>query len=116
MGIRLGIIALSAVPHVAVAESLSLQCVGRGPDWSLTLEPESATFAYLDRESTLDIPQKSNAEGADWPKAMTLIGPRDSAIIIIHRRECGAQSHEMQVLTQRGETPVLLTGCCSALP
>ncbi len=112
MGIGRLIFALTLVPCALHAESLTLSCGGEDPRWTLDLAGERARFAYLDRESTLDIPQLSIAEGTDWPRAMTIVGPRDSAIVILHQRECLGQTHEAQVLTQRGETPILLTGCC----
>lgn len=112
MGIMRYIIALLAVPHVVFGDPLALDCVGTAPEWHLNLRPEGAAFSYLDRQSEMTIPQSSTAEGADWPKAMTLIAPRDSAIVILHDRACFGGTHEAQVLTQRGETPVLLTGCC----
>ena len=112
MGIARVFIVLLAVPCVAMAEELSLVCSGSDPDWTLRYDGTAAEFSFTDRTSRLDVPQKSTAEGAEWPKAATLIGPRDSAIIVIHRRACEAMDYEMQVLTQRGETPLLLTGCC----
>lgn len=101
------------VPAAAFAEDLTLSCKGQNPNWSLELESERGFFEFRDRAGWLDIPQRTVAEGVDWPKAMTLVGPRDSAIILINERICQGQSHEIQVLTQRGETPILLTGCCS---
>ena len=112
MGIRHLFIALCAIPNAILADSFALTCEGSTPDWSLDLTETEARFAFLDRESVMDIPQRSTAEGADWPKAMTLIGPRDSAIIVLHQRSCQQAEFEIQVLTQRGETPILLTGCC----
>lgn len=112
MGITRFIIALCVIPHVVSAEPLVLTCEGVAPDWTLDLRENDATFSFLDRQSTLDIPQRSTAEGANWPKAMTLVGPRDSAIVLLHQRDCEGQNYEVQVLTQRGETPILLTGCC----
>jgi len=113
MGIARLIICLCAIPTVALSETLSLECSGTNPDWTLSYDEETARFAFLDRESELQVPQRSTAEGVDWPKAATLVGPRDSAIIILHNRQCGAQDYEIQILTQRGESPILLTGCCS---
>ena len=112
MGIVRLFLTLVVVPGVAIAEDLSLTCAGTDPNWSLHYDGNTAEFSFTDRTSTLDVPQKSTAEGAEWPKAATLIGPRDSAIIVIHRRACETMDYEMQVLTQRGETPLLLTGCC----
>ena len=112
MGIRYLLFCLCLVPSVVWSEDLTLECGGTDPDWSLSYDEETARFAFLDRVSVLQVPQKSTAEGAEWPKAATLIGPRDSAIIILHKRQCGTSDHEIQILTQRGESPILLTGCC----
>lgn len=102
------------LPHLGAAEELDLSCSGSNPDWTLSYDGASAEFDFAGRKSMMEVPQKSTAEGADWPKAATLIAPRDSAIILIHQRQCGMMDHEMQVLTQRGETPLLLTGCCTS--
>lgn len=112
MGIRFFIISLYAIPNVAMAAGFI--CQGTAPDWSLTLSDTSASFAYYDRTSTLEIPQASRAEGAEWPRAYTLIGPRDSAILIVTDQTCDTGDHSAHVLTQRGQTPVLLTGCCTS--
>lgn len=113
MGIMRLIIILCAIPTVVSSETLALECSGTNPDWTLSYDEETARFAFLDRESDLQVPQKSTAEGVEWPKAATLVGPRDSAIIILHNRQCGTEEYELQILTQRGESPILLTGCCS---
>ncbi|MEM1233247.1 MAG: hypothetical protein AAGH70_03900 [Pseudomonadota bacterium] len=60
----------------------------------------------------MDVPHTARAGGADWPRALTLIGDRDTGILILHDRACEGGSHEAQMLTQRGQTPILLTGCC----
>ena len=112
MGIGRFFIALMVVPCTAFGEQLSLVCAGSDPNWTLEYDGTQAEFSFTDRTTKLDVPQKSTAEGVDWPKAATLIGPRDSAIILIHHRGCLGMDYEMQVLTQRGETPLLLTGCC----
>jgi len=82
------------------------------PDWSLSYDGSFAKFTFGGRTSQMEVPQKSTVEGGDWPRAATLIAPRDSAIILIHKRQCEDGDHEMQVLTQRGQTPLLLSGCC----
>ena len=112
MGIRKAAFALSLLPTFALAEGAVFQCFGEEPDWSLTIEPEQSYFRFGGREGWLDIPQSSVAEGAEWPKAMTIVGPRDSAIVLVNENECGTSPFEAHVLTQRGETPILLTGCC----
>ncbi|MEM9437639.1 MAG: hypothetical protein AAGA15_11405 [Pseudomonadota bacterium] len=60
----------------------------------------------------MDIPSIVDAEGDAWPKALTLIGERDTGILLLHDRVCEGGTHEAQMLTQRGQTPILLTGCC----
>ena len=110
MGIKHLIIGLCVLPHVAYADIPPLACAGSTVDWSLTLDADTAQFKYLDRDSTLDIMQQSVAEGATWPIAMTAIGPRDSAIIILE--DAVQDTHPVRVLTQRGETPILLAGLC----
>ena len=90
-------------------------CTGVAPDWTLKLTAQEADFAFLDRRSTMQIPQQSGAEGAEWPVAFTLIGSRDSAILILDQTRCGAFDFEALVLTQRGETPILLKGCCEQI-
>ena len=110
MGIRLLIISLCALPNLGWAQDYA--CEGAQSDWSLALSATGARFDYLDRATDLSIPQQSVAEGAQWPRAYTLIGPRDSAILIITDQSCATAEYSAHVLTQRGETPVLLTGCC----
>ena len=111
MGIVGIIIALSLAPHVVAAQSYD--CVGSDPDWQLSMTPNAATFSFADRQSTMDIPQKSIAEGAEWPQAMTIVGPRDSAIVLLDQKHCGTGDIAAHVMTQRGQTPILLTGCCA---
>ncbi|MEY1555399.1 hypothetical protein AB3Y40_07155 [Yoonia sp. R2331] len=96
---------LACLPHGAAA----LTCQGEDPAWSLTLGDHSATFTFLDRASDMTIPQMSTPDGQDWPRAMTLIAPRDSAIVIL---EAPADPQPIRILTQRGETPILLVGTC----
>lgn len=106
MGITRLFIGVCLVPHVALA----LECSGSDPDWTLSLQDDAATFSFLDRTTDMSIPQRSTPEGLDWPKAMTLIGLRDSAIVILEAPDNG---QDIRVLTQRGETPILLVGRCA---
>jgi len=46
--------------------------------------------------------------GQDWPRALTFIGRGDSAIVIVE----DGPDHAVRVLTQRGETPIMLIGTC----
>ena len=88
-----------------------LQCNGDDPDWRLELAGDVARLQFLGW-TEMQVPHTAQAEGRDWPRALTLIGPRDSAIALVNRRICDDESYEIQLLTQRGQTPVLLTGCC----
>jgi hypothetical protein len=117
MGIRLATLAcLLAVP--AFADELpALNCEGVAPDWQIAIKGDTAQFKYRFDEQ-MDIPQRSSAEGADWPKALTLIGRQSTAIIVLNERRCSTPHGdgfpiEANVLTQKAETPVLLTGCCT---
>ncbi len=112
MGIARLIIGLSLVPHLASAEVPDLICHDAADEWSLSLDGQTASFAYVDRISDMQIMQQSVAEGLSWPIAMTVVGPRDSAIIIIEQPV--DESYPVRVLTQRGETPILLAGTCRA--
>ena len=88
-----------------------LACSGVEPEWSIHMDGTQANFTYRgtsDMTIMLDTP----AEGTDWPRAYTLIGRGDSAILIMEPNACETGPYSARVLTQRGETPVLLTGCC----
>ena len=110
MGIGRFVIGLMTVPHVALADLPALTCAAQDAAWELTIEQEFATFAFLDRTTQMQIMQRSTAENATWPLAMTAVGPRDSAIMIVEQPDDG--SYLVRILTQRGETPVLLAGTC----
>ncbi|NNK79049.1 MAG: hypothetical protein HKP40_10095 [Litoreibacter sp.] len=95
---------------------LLLTCDGTDPDWSLTIGEAHASLDY-GRSVTLDIPQRGSAKGRDWPKALTLVGRSDTAIVVLHQQRCDnaivtGYPIEATVLTQRGEEPVILSGCC----
>ena len=100
---------------VAQAEP-PLSCEGIDPDWYLTLAGTTATLDYL-RKNTFDIPQTNAAEGRDWPRAYTLIAEFDTAIVLVNEATCDLDGRPWpltaNILTQRGQTPILLTGCCT---
>ncbi|MEL6608958.1 MAG: hypothetical protein AAFO93_08610 [Pseudomonadota bacterium] len=75
-----------ALPSVGLASGLSLFCSGQG--WSLSVDDTQAEFVFP-APTQMDIPHVASAEGAEWPRAMTLIGDRDTAIVVLHRRDCG---------------------------
>lgn len=107
---------LILLPLWASAETVPpLSCSGSNPAWSLDIGTDTATFDFQ-RQSDMTIPHQTAAEGRDWPRAMTLISRNDTAIVIIDAERCGEADYTAQVLTQRGETPILLTGCCAAIP
>ncbi len=93
-------------------------CEGTAPDWQLDLAPDTAQFRLplTTPARHFDIPQHSSAEGHDWPQAFTLIADFDTAIVVLDAAQCGDMSLRAHILTQRGETPILLTGCCRTLP
>ncbi|GAA6165159.1 hypothetical protein NBRC116590_28630 [Pelagimonas sp. KU-00592-HH] len=99
----------------AAGADVPLTCEGVGPDWDLTLAEDSASFTFQ-RSDRFDVPQSSVAEGHDWPRAYTLIAEFDTAILLVDKATCtlGADTWPFtaHVLTQRGQTPILLTGCC----
>lgn len=101
-------------------QAQSYSCVGVDPAWTLALSQDTARFDYIGA-AEMTIPQVSRAEGRTWPLAMTLISAdySSTAIVLLHDRSCSidGESHpvEAQVLTQRQDLPVLLTGCCAAM-
>ncbi|SLN15616.1 hypothetical protein [Pseudooctadecabacter jejudonensis] len=114
MKYALTLLTLAGTP--AVAQTLDLACTGTAPDWSLTLNGETVEFDYR-RTSDLTLMLDTPAVGEAAPRALTLIGRGDSAILILEKTDAcrfgtDAGGYDAMVLTQRGETPVLLTGCC----
>ncbi len=94
-----------------------LICEGVGPDWSLTMTPDEGEFTFAGPPLTMPIPQESRAEGRPFPRAYTLLGGRDTAIVILNERRCDTPvvtgwPYEANILTQKGEQPVILFGCC----
>ncbi len=95
----------------AAAQAERFICEGQEPRWTLEFDEATGRFGFpadTEMEVMNDIP----AEGADWPRAFTLIGNRDTAIVLLERETCGEAPLRAHILTQRGQTPILLTGCC----
>lgn len=111
-------LALAASRAALPAASLErLGCSGVAPAWTLTLDGDAARFAMPESGrpvTRMQVMQRSAAEGRDWPRAMTLIGKTDTAILLLEREPCGAAPVRAHVLTQQGQRPILLTGCCVA--
>ncbi|MBV2361092.1 hypothetical protein KUH32_15105 [Thalassococcus sp. CAU 1522] len=91
-----------------------LSCRGDDPAWQLVLDGTTAVLDFGIR-TEMDIPHEAAAENRDWPRALTLVGMRDSGIVILTPRTCGDAPFEALLLTQRGTTPILLSGCCRPL-
>lgn len=106
---------LALIATTAVAEP-PLTCEGHDPDWFLTLAGPEAQFTFQ-RKNSFDIPQSSVAEGRNWPRAYTLIAEFDTAIVVVNEVQCDLEGRTWpitaHVLTQRGQHPILLTGCCT---
>ncbi|RVT84211.1 hypothetical protein DXV76_11010 [Rhodobacteraceae bacterium CCMM004] len=109
--IRAAALALCAA---APAAAQDVVCLGTAPNWSLRITGDTARLRTT-REIDFDIPHRARAEGRDWPRALTLIGLRDSAVVVLDRLQCDAHPVTAHVLTQRGTTPILLTGCCEVV-
>jgi hypothetical protein len=101
-------------PSIAAAQSFS--CGGSDPEWTLSLQNDQAEF-NLTSPLTMEIPQKTTAEGREWPKALTLINGIETAIVLIDRDQCTANGRafplSVDILTQRNSIAIVLTGCCT---
>ena len=98
-------------------------CSGTDPDWSLELEQTTALFSAPDRTTTrYDVPLITQAEARDWPRAYTLVSRDATAIAVLRAQTCinpGVDREfgtTLDILTQSGVTPVILTGCCRLKP
>lgn len=98
------------MPFAALAAE-NMECFGEAPNWAFVLEDGSATLDYL-RISELSLTFTTIAEGADWPQAHTFIGRGDTAIVILEAAG-EDKTNPVRILTQRGETPLLLIGTCA---
>ena len=107
---------LLALAHPALADAM--QCYGTLPAWSLSLT-DGQSVLTTDRNIPMEVMDITTAEGdRDWPRALTLVGRSDTAIVLIDQEACQLNSrdypYQAQVLTQYGTVPILLTGCCEA--
>jgi hypothetical protein len=94
-----------------------LTCEGNSPDWTLTLAGPDAQFAYVDAND-MQVVSSATPENADWPNVSVLLANRQTAIVAITPRLCSSSfvtdfPFDALVMTQKGETPVVLTGCCT---
>ncbi len=103
------LLVLALLPAPALAERFI--CDGAEPRWTLEFDEASARFGFP-ADTDMEVMNDIAAEGADWPRAFTLIGDRDTAIVLLEQEACGDVALRAHILTQRGQTPILLTGCC----
>ena len=65
----------------------------------------------------MDVMQDGYAEGSDKTRAMTLLGGRQSAVVILQTGFCRINTEAFSVsatiLTQQSDDPIILEGCCS---
>lgn len=101
------------LPTIAAADSF--QCHGTEPEWQLRVEDAQAEFIFP-APTQMGVALETRAEGQDWPRAYTLIGDRDTAILLLEHESCEEFPMRGHVMTQRAQTPILLTGCCSVSP
>ncbi len=104
-----------ALPVSSAAETW--RCAGSDPDWTLGVDEGQAEFAFP-AVTGMEVMHERRAEARDWPLALTLIGGRDTAIVLIEPAACLASGSKRPfratVLTQRAQTPLVLVGCCEA--
>ncbi|MCF2870733.1 hypothetical protein L0664_06610 [Octadecabacter sp. G9-8] len=91
---------------------LPFLCEGADPAWSMTITEDGTLFETATKSDVdLDIAWETRTEGADWPRALTLIGRGSSAIVIVEPPQ--DTTFPVRILTQDGETPLLLVGSCT---
>lgn len=105
------LIIAALLPAQALAQTY--HCAGSDPDWQLEIESDhdKARF-HFPAVTEMDVMLTTQAEGLDWPRAFTLVGDRDTAIALLELESCQDQPYRAHVMTQRGQTPILLGGCC----
>lgn len=91
------------------------ECSGTDPQWTISLNESVAEFSF-ERTTEFTIPDTAIALGREWPRAMPLISDFDTAVVVLDQGICGDSNLRAHVLTQRGQTPILLTGCCEVTP
>ncbi|MCP3972301.1 MAG: hypothetical protein GY717_18655 [Rhodobacteraceae bacterium] len=103
---------------ITASPASAAQFLCRGdPGWILDFDESLARFTFLG-VTEMEVMLETRAEGADWPRAFTLVGERDTAIVLVENEICpsGGEAQDLpyrtRVFTQRGQRPILLTGCC----
>lgn len=79
----------------AAADDLGdLNCVGSDPDWVLELLANQAQFRFAEATLDFDIPQSVMSEGDKGPRALTLLGDTETAIVILEAEICRIEGQE----------------------
>ena len=115
---------LAALFQTAAAkERPPLLCGGVEPFWSLEINEEDALYSAPDTDPiTYSIPLITKAEGRDWPRVLTLLAQRDTAIAVLRPLQCSDTMSDIDfdwtidILTQRNSEAIALTGCCRLRP
>lgn len=109
---RLGtyVVLAALLPSMLFSQTIAgLRCHSDDPDWVISFSQDMARFDYDGRGTDFDIVHQTNGLPGPWPIALTLIADRDTAIVIADQSD---GQTTIDILTQRGTTPVLLTGKC----
>ncbi len=119
MGITRYITALYYLSHPVYADVSTVQsCVGVIPNWALELSSGTARLSYQGTDADMTIMQDGTAEGAKTTRAMTLVGRQQSAIAVFKQGACQINAEQFPInatiLTQLGDVPIILEGCCYA--
>lgn len=121
----LTVILAIATPALAAEDAMPpLLCGGTDPVWNLVLDDGRGAYTSPEQPDAIayDVRLTTPAEGRAWPRALTLIGPRDTAIVLLDRSQCGITGSDRDhpyaahLMTQRGTDAILLTGCCRLKP
>jgi len=102
-----------ALPTVVFGETWRNS--GEHPNWPLWFDEAQGEFTFPS-PAAMDVVQRNAAENRHWTRALTLICVRDTAIVLVEPLAFWLEGKDDPThalgLTQRGQTPILLTGCC----
>ena len=122
---RLAVAAFAAAfASIAAADQRPpLLCGGVEPSWSLDTGADQAVFTAPDvAQIDYAVPHVARAEGRAWPRVLTLLAQRDTALVILRPQRCSDTMSDndfdwmIDVLTQRRGEAIALTGCCRVRP
>lgn len=113
---------LCAAPALA-EDRPPLLCGGVEPSWSLEIDAEAALFTAPDApQIDYIIRDVKQAEGRPWPRILTLLAERDTALVLVRPQSCSDTMSDREfpwmidMLTQRAGEAIAFTGCCRAAP